>query len=608
MTEEKKLQKIVVLSLILGILGIYFSHFSDLRLLFYDLTAEYRATLTMSDEIELKEEYVFNVKEPKKYRMLYRFWEAPILYNENADYPFIKVTDVSSEFNWYIKDTNGNVFTNYKTEDKSLVEFIKNKGYKNEIGIINLNYFQTGKYKLNISYKIYPPLNTDQNYIHLNIKLADKHIPYEKVKIKIDDPYSYIFKLYPHMPDYKILKLSDGWLIESKVKRDGLIELEMLMLKTKIKGFYQNHPNVYKTTEESNTDKIGVFFSIFEKLLTISVGLFPVFLLIFYKFFSEEKKYTVPEFISFIPNEKRKPHTVNLIFNGDAFEGDENGFYATLLNLHLNKHIRIKPYDTDIEIEILNPEVNDPYEKKVINFLKRYTIDPDGRIFSSSLIENKIKNLLASRDLERVKMFKYELDTVFKYRNDYEASKFLDKTGRNIYYTFSIPVLLILGFFVLTYFLFNLNGRLSHIDLYSSLILSITLSLQLSLVLFTPTQFLGRWKGDAYREKLQWEGFKKFLSDLAMIKKYAPEDVVIWKKWLVYGTALGSAKKVEKIMRSLNVNTDEVDINRRVRIRFHRNYTTLTYGMMRLQAAKNAARSPGFGIGGGFGGGGAGGR
>jgi hypothetical protein len=74
---------------------------------------------------------------------------------------------------------------------------------------------------------------------------------------------------------------------------------------------------------------------------------------------------------------------------------------------------------------------------------------------------------------------------------------------------------------------------------------------------FPPTLF-GRWKDDYYREKLQWDAFGRFLSDMALMEKYAPEDLSRWGDWLVYGTALGVGDKVVQAMDALNIHIPDL--------------------------------------------------
>ncbi|MGB9680314.1 MAG: DUF2207 family protein [Minisyncoccia bacterium] len=58
---------------------------------------------------------------------------------------------------------------------------------------------------------------------------------------------------------------------------------------------------------------------------------------------------------------------------------------------------------------------------------------------------------------------------------------------------------------------------------------------------------------------LKWNAFKKFLKDFSLISQYPPASLVIWEKYLVYGTALGIAKEVLKAMKELNAPFEKID-------------------------------------------------
>jgi uncharacterized membrane protein len=87
------------------------------------------------------------------------------------------------------------------------------------------------------------------------------------------------------------------------------------------------------------------------------------------------------------------------------------------------------------------------------------------------------------------------------------------------------------------------------------------------------------------------------LSDLAMIQKYAPEDVSIWKEWLVYGTALGVGGKVKDAMADMNISVPEAFAVEGMHTHFSGAYS----------ATYPRSSGSGGGGGGGFGGGGGGG-
>jgi uncharacterized membrane protein len=75
-----------------------------------------------------------------------------------------------------------------------------------------------------------------------------------------------------------------------------------------------------------------------------------------------------------------------------------------------------------------------------------------------------------------------------------------------------------------------------------------------------PATLFGSWKGDTYQEKLQWDAFTAFLSDVVRIKNYQSADLSMWGDWLVYGTALGVGKKVRNAIKGLDVSIPEVNV------------------------------------------------
>ena len=83
---------------------------------------------------------------------------------------------------------------------------------------------------------------------------------------------------------------------------------------------------------------------------------------------------------------------------------------------------------------------------------------------------------------------------------------------------------------------------------------------QAAIAFAAPSTLFGHWKDDRYKEKLEWDAFTHFLSDMAMIQKYAPADLSMWGDWLVYGTALGVGDKVEKAMKALNIRVADTGI------------------------------------------------
>ena len=117
----------------------------------------------------------------------------------------------------------------------------------------------------------------------------------------------------------------------------------------------------------------------------------------------------------------------------------------------------------------------------------------------------------------------------------------------------------------------------------------------------------GRWTESGRVFYLKWRNFKKFLKDNSLINEHLPESIVVWKKYLIYGAALGVADKVYDAMKLQVPNYIDYDDDL-----FYYHYYGgygLMYSAFRTgeRAANPSSDSGGFGgLGGGSGGGGGG--
>jgi uncharacterized membrane protein len=90
-------------------------------------------------------------------------------------------------------------------------------------------------------------------------------------------------------------------------------------------------------------------------------------------------------------------------------------------------------------------------------------------------------------------------------------------------------------------------------------ILPFVAMLQAVIALAASPALFGTWRPGIYREKLQWDAFRRFLSDFTSLERAGKDDMDIWGEWLVYGTALGVGEKVVTSMRHLSVSSQETD-------------------------------------------------
>jgi uncharacterized membrane protein len=252
----------------------------------------------------------------------------------------------------------------------SLAEF-------NEAGCYYAPRFAVGSYDISYEFKIFPPIEYDSSYDHLNLMLASVHVPYQKVTVVLEDA-SYISAVYAHPPSLKVTHEGNRYVITGSAAEDELVEVELLMAAgSDFPGFYSPVSDVKGKTESAN-----FWYSLGYNAATwagyagyAAVLLAPVLVYLIWSRHGREEDVTVPTYLSTVPNRKRKPWLVNLVFRKDAFDFDEDGFYATLLDLHMRKKIKLEPREGAMKIHVLDATTEDKYEEKVIAFLQKNAVD-----------------------------------------------------------------------------------------------------------------------------------------------------------------------------------------------------------------------------------------
>ncbi|AEA47777.1 DUF2207 family protein [Archaeoglobus veneficus] len=604
MSETRQLVILFLIVILFGAAGFFVAELVNYS---GDLTVE-RYIVTLSPNGSLKETYVYDIGSSGKYTMLYRVWKVPLLppAASGLNTPYVKVLDVECSFGTisYVKDFAGKVWILSGQSPAYAKSWISRKAYLNEVGCYKPEMFTAGKYTVTYSYFINPPLECDEEICHLNLKLADEHVPYKRVEIVLNDPYNQILRVFPHPPDFSVSKSDSGWVITGKSPRDGLIEVEIL-LKPGMVGFVKEVSNVEEKTLSANSTYSNVYSALLGLkyiLLAIIFG-FPAVLGTLYIRYGKEKEFTVPEHLSYVPNKNRKPWHVNLVFKGDALDFDEDGFYATLLDLQIRGFIKIEPYmdganKKEVKIELLKkPEdAEDPYERAVLQFLHDWS--RDGVTFYTGEFKDLVRSMSNKRD--EITRLKERVDFIMREAFPEYAREFVESARSRLAVLFVASLVLMLVVVIAGMLYSGTYPVLREMGVYS-----VAIMLQSLAALLTPTALFGRWKGDYYKEKLEWDAFRKFLSDMVMIKKYAPEDIVIWKDWLIYGTALGVGEKVVKAMEALKVEIPEVYVAPWVYMSFHSVNRSVSSA---YAAATGKSTGGGFVSSGGFGGGGAGGR
>ena len=590
MTEKKQLAILVIVTLAIAIVAVLFTSMlgflmeGDLVIDHYEAAFQADGTLT--------ETYTYEVKSSGQYRMLYRYWEDD-LSRSPLQSPYIEFEGMSHPPGvvGYSKDYRGDVILE-EGSNPEYIDSIKRMAEKNEVGIYNPSYFAAGTYTVTYRYDLHPPIEYDEEFAHLNIRLVDEHIPYRHLSITY--PAAYVREIYPHPPGLRVDSSGDPYVVTGSLAGDEVLGLELLLSKEAIpelQGFPEFETDVAEKTRGANPwyDIVPLYSGWILYLLGVAmVILTPFLFLAVYHRYGREKAFTVPQYLSFIPNPELKPWQVNLLFKGDAVNFDQDGYYATLLDMHRKKIVKIteKPGGESVTIQVVREHSDDPYEERVLDFLRMVGTDGVVDTDELSMLANQAKT---DKSAESVMLrYKQALSGVTQRSDPRLIARYIVDGRDHI-----LPLALIGAAFciisVMMAILFPpLLGLLIPAAIYWGVMI-----LQSGIALVFPSTLFGHWKGDAYKEKLEWDAFAYFLSDLALMRKYAPSDIAMWGEWLVFGTALGVGDTVVKAMKELDISLPEADVSLGLRSAF---VPVLLFA------------PPSSGGGGGFGGGGVGGR
>ena len=409
MSETRQLALVVGAGLALGLLSLFL--ITAIGPLFDgDLTvSSYDAVL--NNDGTLSEHYTYNVGNSGEYRMLYRIWEAPVTLNTSTK-PYIRLVSMTPAPGTigYVKDDNGDVTVYGTSATESYRSTIADLAEYDEVGIFNPSYYTSGHYTAEYTYIVNPPLEYDSTTTHLNLKLAgESHIPYRQVKVTI--PARGIDQVYAYPPLMKTEKAGDSYIITGSLAANEILSVEMLGPSdgfSQFPGFRNPISDVRgKTSSAAFWYNLPYYAAYLLNILgMIAVILVPLLLIVIYNRFGREKEFTVPAYLSTIPGTNLKPWQVNLLFKGDAMDFDEDGYYATLLDLHRRKNISIteKGEGKGVIVKTLSDAGLDSYEQRVLMFLQQIS---ENGILDTDAIEALAKKAKVNTTAEE-KALKYQ--------------------------------------------------------------------------------------------------------------------------------------------------------------------------------------------------------
>ncbi|WP_455278570.1 DUF2207 family protein, partial [[Eubacterium] cellulosolvens] len=500
MAETKQIITLFIVTLLLAISGI--SLINYLPLLFEGdiIVDSYVAKYYVNGT--LIEEYDYEVKTSGQYRMLYRIWEAPLLQGK-LEQPYIEFLNSSSnkEMILYMKNFLGSIWIAEPYRNQTgIINTIKSLAELNEVGGFKSQRFDSGKYIINYIFRIHPPIEYDEEASHINLKLANQHVKYRNVTIIIEDA-NYIEKIYPHPPSLQLFRDENRIILRGSSEKDELLEIEMLVrndITNILDGFPRRSSDVRDRTVQANiqysTQHYGA--SALRDGTRVFSLILPALFVILFIAYGREKPFIVPKYLSTIPNKKRKPWVVNLIIKNDALDYDKDGFYATLLDLHYRKKIKIKRKNNGLMIQVIDETALDDYESRAINFLK--DISQDG-IIDTNEVEKLASELTLTRtEWPRLIELQRELSYLTRTAEPDVAKEFIVNGRIKIIPFITISILLLIITIFLGFIFTN-----SFNTLMTAAATSIILIIQSIIAFAFPSTLFGKWRGSAYKEKLE---------------------------------------------------------------------------------------------------------
>ena len=303
------------------------------------------------------------------------------------------------------------------------------------------------------------------------------------------------------------------------------------------------------------------------------------------------------------------PAVINALIDNKYDIGTPNmkGFEATILNLIDKKVITLitkTDEQTDMNELFLKLDKNSDADLAI----HEHTVIDILAMFADNENVVNLSNLNADLSYEsNAKLFMEEFNV---WKNDVKH-EYLDSENLKGYFNAKgskfMKIIAVIGLiFGIIIFILGLFTRLPNGVF--AIGGGIVLAIFSFIVLMLPQDIFGQWTKKGRLFYLKWGNFKKFLKDNSLINEHPPESVVVWKKYLIYGTALGVADNVYKAMKLHEKNISDYDDD--IFLYHHYGgYYMMHHAFETGQTSANPSSSDagGFGgLGGGSGGGGGG--
>lgn len=239
------------------------------------------------------------------------------------------------------------------------------------------------------------------------------------------------------------------------------------------------------------------------------------------------------------------PEVINALIENKHDIGTPNmrGFESSIMNIIDKKAIRLNTQsDEESELKELiltfdHGKTNElsASEKIVFETLNHFAYD--GTLNLSRLNDQLSSESNARSFVDRIENWENSV------QNNMNTEELFNDTGTRM-----IKIIGMLGFIfgvIIAILGFSTNlGNGTY-----ALVSGILLIIFSAILRHVADDIFGKWTEKGRVFYLKWNNFRKFLKDNSLMKEHPPESIVIWKKYLIYGTALGVADKVYESMK-----------------------------------------------------------
>jgi len=438
----------------------------------------------------------------KDYHTLFRSFQSPLsLQQDNiSNSIIIKNVECGSGGTPYF-NTNNNCYNNNSLIASRCLSFTEDNEYGCSFGNV-YGFLQDGSYEIGADYEINPA-----NLFRINNNYYIKFVAYGEGK-------------------HKTLALGQNLIINGEAISDKIYSPdEMVIIYIPYHGDISGFNVINQNGFEFDNKSLKHFFEI---LLFLLPGL--SFFIVWLFFGKEDSSPDIPERLSMYPN-KRKAWEVAAFFNHPLGGKNPNIVPTLLTDFYTRKIIDIQMKGKDLYIKISNYSgILDRIETDFMQFLKeveKHSSKQEG------YFKVKISELKFS--------LRQEISVIYS-----AMMSMVDLLGKEYFRGKGIAI-----------FLFVMSAEM-FLGMLINPIVSIMCFAFLFLIIIVPKMnlVLIKFKGDNYKEYLEWQAFKKFLSS-SSLNLHGYKGTIVWGEFLVYATALGTAKRVLKEMKVQGIITEE---------------------------------------------------